>query len=93
MKSHYHSKDHVKHSMQGRLAAATQKQSAEYLKPLFKLLRTRVRYNRPCHTLLNFSFVTDFTFGHVGTHCRNCVPYADATIPACERFVFAAEHW
>ncbi|GJJ08543.1 hypothetical protein Clacol_002761 [Clathrus columnatus] len=33
--------DHIKHSMQGRLAAATQKQSADYLKPLFKLLRTR----------------------------------------------------
>lgn len=33
----------VKRTMQGKLAAATQKQSAEYLKPLFKLLRARVR--------------------------------------------------
>ncbi|KAI0714381.1 pre-mRNA splicing factor [Cerioporus squamosus] len=33
--------EHVKRTMQGKLAAATQRQSAEYLKPLFKLLRTR----------------------------------------------------
>jgi pre-mRNA-splicing factor 18 len=33
----------VKRSTQGKLAAATQKQSAEYLKPLFKALRKRVR--------------------------------------------------
>ncbi|KAF8515375.1 Prp18 domain-containing protein [Hysterangium stoloniferum] len=33
--------DHIKRSMQGKLAAATQVQSAEYLKPLFKLLRSR----------------------------------------------------
>lgn len=33
----------VKRSTQGKLAAATQVQSAEYLKPLFKTLRSRVR--------------------------------------------------
>lgn len=33
--------DHVKRSQQGKLAAATQQQSAEYLKPLFKQLRKR----------------------------------------------------
>ncbi|THH28234.1 hypothetical protein EUX98_g5947 [Antrodiella citrinella] len=33
--------DSVKHTTQGRMAAATQRQSAEYLKPLFKLLRSR----------------------------------------------------
>ncbi|TFY72050.1 hypothetical protein EVG20_g959 [Dentipellis fragilis] len=33
--------EHVKRSTQGKLAAATQVQSAEYLKPLFKLLRSR----------------------------------------------------
>ncbi|CDO74367.1 hypothetical protein BN946_scf184355.g15 [Trametes cinnabarina] len=32
---------HVKRTTQGKLAAATQRQSAEYLKPLFKLLRAR----------------------------------------------------
>ncbi|THG99731.1 hypothetical protein EW026_g2657 [Hermanssonia centrifuga] len=33
--------EHVKRTTQGKLAAATQRQSAEYLKPLFKLLRSR----------------------------------------------------
>ncbi|KAI0084101.1 pre-mRNA splicing factor [Irpex rosettiformis] len=33
--------EHVKRTTQGKLAAATQHQSAEYLKPLFKLLRSR----------------------------------------------------
>ncbi|KAF8588887.1 Prp18-domain-containing protein [Ramaria rubella] len=33
--------ENIKRSMQGKLAAATQVQSAEYLKPLFKLLRSR----------------------------------------------------
>ncbi|KAH8117742.1 Prp18-domain-containing protein [Phellopilus nigrolimitatus] len=33
--------DHIKRSTQGKLAAATQVQSAEYLKPFFKSLRSR----------------------------------------------------
>ncbi|KAF5382060.1 hypothetical protein D9615_004222 [Tricholomella constricta] len=33
--------DHIKRTTQGKLAAATQVQSAEYLKPLFKTLRSR----------------------------------------------------
>jgi len=33
--------DHIKRTTQGKLAAATQVQSAEYLKPLFKQLRQR----------------------------------------------------
>ncbi|KAB5589850.1 Pre-mRNA-splicing factor [Ceratobasidium theobromae] len=33
--------DHIKRSTQGKLAAATQVQSAEYLKPLFKQLRSK----------------------------------------------------
>ncbi|KAI5121232.1 hypothetical protein M0805_007239 [Coniferiporia weirii] len=33
--------DHIKRSTQGKLAAATQVQSAQYLKPLFKSLRSR----------------------------------------------------
>jgi pre-mRNA-splicing factor 18 len=36
--------EHIKRSTQGKLAAATQVQSAEYLKPLFKTLRSRVRF-------------------------------------------------
>lgn len=38
--------DHIKRTTQGKLAAATQVQSAEYLKPLFKALRSRVRINK-----------------------------------------------
>ena len=34
--------ENVKRTHQGKLAAATQVQSAEYLKPLFKTLRSRV---------------------------------------------------
>lgn len=34
--------DHVKRSTQGKLAAATQVSSAEYLKPLFRMLKQRV---------------------------------------------------
>lgn len=41
--------DHVKRTTQGKLAAATQTQSAEYMKPLFKLLRSRV--SRSAHGL------------------------------------------
>ncbi|KAI0688096.1 Prp18 domain-containing protein [Cytidiella melzeri] len=33
--------EHIKRTTQGKLASATQHQSAEYLKPLFKLLRSR----------------------------------------------------
>ncbi|CDU22757.1 related to pre-mrna splicing factor 18 [Sporisorium scitamineum] len=33
--------DEIKHTMQGKLAAATQVQTADYLKPLFKKLRKR----------------------------------------------------
>lgn len=34
--------EHIKRSTQGKLASATQRQSAEYLKPFFKMLRQRV---------------------------------------------------
>lgn len=44
----------VKQSRQGKLAAATQVQSAEYLKPLFKQLRSRVRPGcLECHPMLS----------------------------------------
>lgn len=39
--------ENIKRSTQGKLAAATQVQSAEYLKPLFKTLRSRVRVPIP----------------------------------------------
>ena len=34
--------ENIKRSTQGKLASATQRQSAEYLKPFFKMLRQRV---------------------------------------------------
>ena len=45
--------EHVKRTTQGKLAAATQVQSAQYLKPLFKLLRSRVRC--PLYLFIYFS--------------------------------------
>jgi pre-mRNA-splicing factor 18 len=54
--------EHVKRTRQGMLAAATQVQSAEYLKPLFKLLRSRVcpphlgiLFSLPCSDGGNYS--------------------------------------
>jgi pre-mRNA-splicing factor 18 len=46
--------DNIKRSTQGKLAAATQVQSAQYLKPLFKALRSRVRLH--CYFCLIRSF-------------------------------------
>jgi len=39
--------DSVKRTMQGKMAAATQIQSADYMKPLFKQLKARVGYHLP----------------------------------------------
>lgn len=50
--------EHVKRTTQGKLAAATQVQSAEYLKPLFKALRSRVRTTVP--TTTNITDLTVF---------------------------------
>lgn len=47
------STDHIKRTHQGKLAAATQVQSAEYLKPLFKQLRSRVRKSTQFQDLLH----------------------------------------
>jgi len=49
--------EHVKRSTQGKLAAATQVQSAEYLKPLFKTLRSRTL---PSDVLLRMSEIVHY---------------------------------
>ncbi|KAF7975730.1 hypothetical protein HWV62_8705 [Athelia sp. TMB] len=49
--------EEVKRSMQGKLAAATQVQSAEYLKPLFKQLRSR---SLPADVLLRISEIVHY---------------------------------
>lgn len=41
--------ENVKRTMQGKIAAATQVQSGEYLKPLFKQLKARVSHNAVGH--------------------------------------------
>jgi pre-mRNA-splicing factor 18 len=50
--------DSVKQTTQGKLAGATQKQSAEYLKPLFKILRSRVRASS-CGLILVLTYAQD----------------------------------
>ncbi|KAH9945501.1 pre-mRNA splicing factor [Epithele typhae] len=49
--------EHVKRTTQGKLAAATQRQSAEYLKPLFKLLRAR---NLPADVLARIAEIVHY---------------------------------
>jgi len=49
--------EHIKRSTQGKLAAATQVQSAEYLKPLFKTLRSR---SLPPDVLLRMSEIVHY---------------------------------
>jgi pre-mRNA-splicing factor 18 len=52
-----HTIEQVKRSMQGKLAAATQVQSAEYLKPLFRALRSRVSHPRSfLDSIFNMTF-------------------------------------
>lgn len=57
--------ENVKRTHQGKLAAATQVQSAEYLKPLFKTLRSRVSLPFHSSTFLDhfiFVFAYDIEF-------------------------------
>ncbi|EPQ54289.1 Prp18-domain-containing protein [Gloeophyllum trabeum ATCC 11539] len=49
--------EHVKRSTQGKLAAATQKQAADYLKPLLKLLRAR---NLPSDVLARIAEIVHY---------------------------------
>ncbi|KAF9466453.1 Prp18 domain-containing protein [Collybia nuda] len=49
--------EHVKRTTQGKLAAATQVQSAEYLKPLFKALRSR---NLPADVLARMAEIVHY---------------------------------
>ncbi|KAF8072103.1 Prp18 domain-containing protein [Lyophyllum atratum] len=49
--------EHIKRTTQGKLAAATQVQSAEYLKPLFKTLRSR---NLPPDMLARMSEIVHY---------------------------------
>lgn len=54
--------DHIKRTTQGKLAAATQVQSAQYLKPLFKSLRSRVSVPPSTSTRLSLTYFINRTF-------------------------------
>lgn len=60
--------EEIKRTTQGKLAAATQVQSAEYLKPLFKSLRSRVCFFGPSLIISVLTFLAEFTFGYVGSY-------------------------
>ena len=87
------SSEEVKRSTQGKLAAATQKQSAEYLKPLFKLLRARVR---PTNGLSCCAYspgvVTESSVGHACPSRRDSALHAEATIPESQRLLSSLVH-
>lgn len=69
--------EEVKRTTQGKLAAATQGQSAEYLKPLFKLLRARV-----CYTLCSHRFLRLICeFSH---YRQTCLPVSRRSSTICK---------
>jgi len=90
---HFFGLEHIKRSTQGKLAAATQVQSAEYLKPLFKALRSRVcvLYPLPSGQLTSlFPVVTP-------TRCarpygRNSSFHAKSCLSTSQRLVPSAIH-
>lgn len=74
--------EHIKRSTQGKLAAATQVQSAQYLKPLFKQLRSRVRpfflhISSFCYILR----IAESTFRCIGPNSGNSSLHAEAAVP------------
>lgn len=75
--------EQVKRSTQGKLAAATQVQSAEYLKPLFKNLRSRV--SSTFMSQINFFLIFPFNIAVIAGRCpcshgRDCTLHADQTV-------------
>ncbi len=80
--------EHVKRTRQGMLAAATQVQSAEYLKPLFKLIRSRVCL---LHSGIRFPHGTHTPVPLVTPRCyaapfgRDRPPYAKTSVSASQR--------
>ena len=72
----------VRHSTQGRMVSATHVQTGEYLKPLFKGLRRRVR--RPTDP------ASRTRCAHA--HRRDRALYAAARVPNGKRLVSAAVH-
>ena len=74
--------EHVKRTTQGKLAAATQRQSAEYLKPLFKLLRARVRLSKfPPELRRLLTPYTESSSRYARSYRRDCPSHAEETVP------------
>ena len=85
--------EHVKRTTQGKLAAATQVQSAQYLKPLFKLLRSRVCpprpgafffFENPSCGVLTLGQTLVSSRRHAGTSSRDRTLHAKASVPASQ---------
>jgi pre-mRNA-splicing factor 18 len=72
--------EHVKRTTQGKLAAATQVQSAQYLKPLFKLLRSRVRL--PCFR--SFVFLEYLNLGKFSPSRTTCCHVLQKSCTICK---------
>lgn len=84
----------VKRSTQGKMAAATHATSAEYLKPLFKALRKRVRSLSPAFLSLRhaslirvYLLATGARSGCLEESCRDRAQHAEARVPQGERRV------
>ena len=76
--------DNVKHTTQGKLAAATQRQSAEYMKPLFKLLRSRVCFSSDEIRIWTADSLLVASSRYARSHSRDSASYAKAAIPESE---------
>lgn len=73
--------EYVKRTTQGKLAAVTQVQSAQNLKPLFKTLRSRVRQMPANGSPIDTQRMIVITFGYAGSHSGDCPLYAEAPVP------------
>lgn len=84
--------EHVKRTTQGKLAAATQVQSAEYLKPLFKTLRSRVSVIISSY-ISPLTFQKVFTSRHACSYGRNRASHAEKAVSTCKRFLLETLDW
>jgi pre-mRNA-splicing factor 18 len=85
--------DSVKQTTQGKLAAATQNQSADYLKPLFKILRSRVSFSFESLTLHGSDARVEHAGRCFGPYFGDCSPHSKAPVPTCQRCILASLHW
>ena len=77
----------VKRSGQGKMAAATQAQSAQNLKPLFKLLRNRVSHSSSKRSKCHRTDAAELRTGCAAWSRRDCPLHADPVVSEGERLV------